>query len=152
VRCTSAPAEQEGAADVPDHLNVEVNIAKDQNAIDAGIERIAEPSRFACPECHGVLLKLLEGGRVRFRCHTGHAYSGESLVAAVDEAVEESLWIAMRALEERGLLLMHMATHAASAPDDPRMAELTARAERARRDAEIIRKLMADQDRSSSKT
>jgi len=63
----------------------------EENPIDAGLERVGEPSRFACPECHGVLLQLKEGSRFRFRCHTGHAYSVASLLAAISEGSEESL-------------------------------------------------------------
>ena len=56
-------------------LDVEVRIAREDDPIAAGVTTIGEPSTFTCPECHGVLLQLKEAGRVRFRCHTGHAYS-----------------------------------------------------------------------------
>jgi two-component system, chemotaxis family, protein-glutamate methylesterase/glutaminase len=80
-------------------VEVEVKIAKAQNPLEAGLERIGEPSRFACPECHGVLLQLKDDSRIRFQCHTGHAYTIDSLVAAISDGVGESLWNAMRSLE-----------------------------------------------------
>jgi len=104
-----APAHDKRVESIPEHVEVEVKIAKAQNPIEAGLEQIAEPSRFACPECHGVLLQLKDGSRIRFRCHTGHAYSIDSLVAAISEGVDESLWNAMRSLEEAGLLLQAIA-------------------------------------------
>ena len=60
---------------------------------------LGEPSTIACPECHGVLLQLKEGGRLRFRGHTGHAYSAESLLAEINEGVEISLWNAIRTMQ-----------------------------------------------------
>jgi two-component system, chemotaxis family, protein-glutamate methylesterase/glutaminase len=104
-----APAQKRTLETVPEHVEVEVKIAKAHNPIEAGLERIGEPSRFACPDCHGVLLQLKEGSRIRFRCHTGHAYSIDSLVAAISDGVDESLWNAMRSLEEAGLLLQAVA-------------------------------------------
>src|SRR3954468_8984076 len=89
---------------VPDETRTEVDIAKERHPTDAGLQQIAEPSPYACPECHGVLLQLKGEGPTRFRCHTGHAYSIESLMAEVDEKIDESLWNAIRALEEAVLL------------------------------------------------
>jgi hypothetical protein len=37
-----------------------------EKALDAGLEQIRSPVSFACPECHGVLLDLKDGGGARF--------------------------------------------------------------------------------------
>ncbi|MCU1587963.1 MAG: chemotaxis protein CheB, partial [Frankiales bacterium] len=60
-----------------------------------------QPSPFACPDCHGVLMEVPDPAVLRFRCRTGHAWSADSLDSEQDSAVEEALWSAVRALEER---------------------------------------------------
>jgi len=45
------------------------------------LSRIGEPSRFACPECHGVLLQLEGGSRIRFRYQTDGRAGRRSAVA-----------------------------------------------------------------------
>lgn len=90
-----------GGYTLPEPINIEVEIAKENAALEAGIEALGEPSRYACPECHGVLRQLKEGDRMRFRCHAGHAYSAEALVADMDQAIEESLWSSIRAVEDQ---------------------------------------------------
>jgi two-component system, chemotaxis family, protein-glutamate methylesterase/glutaminase len=119
-----------------------VKIAKEHNPVDAGLERIGEPSRFACPECHGVLLRFKDGTRSRFRCHTGHAYSVDSLVAAVSDGVEESLWNAVRALEEAGLLLQTLAAHVKESDHTADAQRLLDQADEARRHSEEVRQLV----------
>ena len=126
---------------VPEHMNVELKIAKGQPGIDAGLENIAQPSPYACPECHGVLMKLEQEGRVRFRCHTGHAYSVHSLLAAVNEGIDESLWNSIRCLEEGSLLLQHMSDHAAGDLNAGDAGRLSAAATQARDHAGVIREL-----------
>jgi two-component system, chemotaxis family, protein-glutamate methylesterase/glutaminase len=82
--------------------------------IDSGVDSIrtlGKPSLFTCPDCHGAMMRLRDPDRPRFRCHTGHAYSLESLAAAQQEHVEDSLWNAIRALEEQASLLEHFAEH-----------------------------------------
>ena len=64
----------------------------------------AAPSVYSCPECKGVLWEVKNEGIIRFRCRTGHAYSGDSLLAAQSDALESALWTAFRALEESGSL------------------------------------------------
>jgi two-component system chemotaxis response regulator CheB len=129
---------------IAESLEVEVKIANGTNPIDAGFEQIGEPSRYACPDCHGVLLQLKEGGRTRFRCHTGHAYSVESLLAAISDGIHESLWIAIRALEEGALLLSGIAAHLKTTHKDQDPEHLLVRAAEAHRQSDIIRKVVTE--------
>jgi two-component system chemotaxis response regulator CheB len=55
------------------------------------------------------LWEIDEGELVRFRCHVGHAYSIESLMAGQTDALELALWTAVRALEEKASLARRMA-------------------------------------------
>jgi len=142
VELTAEPAETGPESPVPTHVDVEVKIAMEHNPIDAGLERIGQPSPFACPECHGVLLQLKEGSYTRFRCHTGHAYSVESLLAAISEQIEDSLWIAIRALEEGQLLLTRLSDHLKASDNSTGAGRLQARADEARQQSDAIRKLV----------
>ena len=152
VRLTSEPRELPEEVAVPSEMEIEVNIAKEQNPVDAAVEKIGEPSSYACPECHGVLLQLKEAGRIRFRCHTGHAYSVDSLLSAVSEGVEDSLWNAIRALEEAGLLMHRMAEHLQAGHDGKEARALLQRAEEARRQSDAIRQLVTEREPLAVKT
>jgi two-component system chemotaxis response regulator CheB len=46
-----------------------------------------------------------EGGILRFRCHTGHAFSSGTLLDSSGTQVEARLWDAVRALDETVMLL-----------------------------------------------
>lgn len=73
------------------------------------------PSPLACPSCGGVLWEMEEGRLVRYRCRVGHAFSPLDLLATQEDAVEEALWSALRALEERTTLLRRMRQRAEAA-------------------------------------
>lgn len=92
-------------------LKMEVIISKQDNAFEMGIMNEGDLTPFTCPECHGVLVRLIEGKLIRFRCHTGHAYTASSLLADLSKSVEETLWQAMRGLEETTLLLNQISDH-----------------------------------------
>ena len=94
-------------------LKTEIGIAAEDSAFERGIMNIGELSPFTCPECHGVLLRLKDGNFTRFRCHTGHAFSPDALLMTVTENVEESIWSALRAMEENIMLLQHLGNHLA---------------------------------------
>jgi two-component system chemotaxis response regulator CheB len=46
------------------------------------------------------LREVKDHGLVRYRCHVGHGFSAESLLSGSDEKLEETLWSALRAIEE----------------------------------------------------
>lgn len=70
----------------------------------AALEGIGSLAGMSCPECGGALWELSETPP-RYRCHTGHAYTSTALFHAQNETVEEALWVAIRALHEKQLLL-----------------------------------------------
>jgi two-component system chemotaxis response regulator CheB len=144
VRLTTEKEKERGVPDVPDNIRIEVDIADEDNALEAGIMKLGQPSTYACPECHGVLLRIKGDGekQPRFRCHTGHAYSIKSLLAEMQEKTEDSLWNAIRAIEEHVLLLRHLAEHADSASDTAE--ELRQRADQAQQHAELVRRAVLD--------
>jgi two-component system chemotaxis response regulator CheB len=89
----------------------EIDIAAEENALKRVVMNLGELSPFACPECHGVLSKIKEGALTRFRCHTGHAYSVDTLLSFISEKIEDSLYNAIRGMDESIMLLNHIGDH-----------------------------------------
>jgi two-component system chemotaxis response regulator CheB len=69
----------------------------------------SEPVTTVCPECGGVLTERSVSGMAQWECRVGHRYSPDSLADAQGAGVEAALWAAIRALEDRELLLTRMA-------------------------------------------
>lgn len=84
----------------PRQLVVEESVASGSGGMEA-LQAIGAPSAFSCPDCGGVLFKLRDKSLVRFRCHTGHAYSARSLTATHAEGSDATLWAGLRALHEK---------------------------------------------------
>ena len=103
-----------------------------------------EPSGFTCPECHGALWEFGEGSIKSYRCRTGHEFSFESLVAIQSEHVERALWVALRALEEKAAMLRNMSTKSGGRGGAARARRLTGQAERAVREASVLRGVLND--------
>jgi two-component system chemotaxis response regulator CheB len=107
-------------------------------------------SKFTCPECHGVLVQIEEGKLVRFRCHTGHAYSFKSLLSDVNEAIDTGLWDTIRAVEERILLLRQFADDVEANGDLGAASRMRAKADLAEQKYQPLRGLVFDEDFFSS--
>jgi two-component system chemotaxis response regulator CheB len=94
---------------IPEDLIRESKIAQRVLSDLASVNSLGEQVPFNCPGCGGVLWKMNEGPMVRYRCHTGHAYTTASLLAAQNQKIEETMWIALRMFEERKNLLTTVA-------------------------------------------
>lgn len=107
MRLVAAPAAPGAAVDEVSRQRVatEVSIASRGHALRKGVMDFGRVTPQTCPECGGVLVQIREGGFTRYRCHTGHAYTGDTLLLSVTEAIEDKLWATLRALEEASLLL-----------------------------------------------
>lgn len=117
----------------------EIGVAAGDNAFASGLMQFGELTPLTCPECHGVLSKFVNGTRARYRCHTGHAFSPESLLAAVTENIEDSLYNALRGMEENVMLLNHIGDHFAEMNHSKSAAEYFKRAKDTMAKIDMIR-------------
>ncbi len=142
VGLTNKAAEEEGVNPVSERMELEVKVAREDNAFERGIMKLGEISGYTCPECHGALLQLKEGKLIRFRCHTGHAFSLNSLLVEVTKSIEDALWNVLRGIEESELLMTHMTEHLRQANDGDTAELFLQKAEEAKRRAELIRQAL----------
>jgi two-component system, chemotaxis family, protein-glutamate methylesterase/glutaminase len=105
------------------------------------------PSTFSCPDCHGTLWELRNGDLTRFRCRVGHAFTINSLAEEQAQAVENALWAAMRALEEKSALSRRLAESTFSKGVSSRLLE---QAETDHDHAELIRKILFEDNHSKT--
>jgi two-component system, chemotaxis family, protein-glutamate methylesterase/glutaminase len=84
-----------------DELDVEANLGGSSITNPEILDRIGDRSTLTCPECGGVLWRLHDDYPLRYRCHTGHAFSAISLDEGHSKSLENSIWAAVRAVNER---------------------------------------------------
>ena len=131
-----------GGAAVPEKLEIETRIALEDNALEAGVFKLGKLSPFTCPECHGLLLQIQDGQIIRFRCHTGHAYSVNSLLEDVIESVEQSLWSSVRTMDEHLLLLRHIREHVSEQEDRLTVARIGEQIQDIRQRKQLVRQAL----------
>lgn len=97
-----------GAA-IPPDIILEASIAERVVGTTEEISQLGHQVPLTCPECGGSLWEMQHGQVLRYRCHTGHAFTADALMAATQHQLEESMWVALRMLEERKNLLSSLA-------------------------------------------
>lgn len=131
-------------APAPERLRIETLIAEAGNGLQAGVMDIGKVSKYTCPDCHGVLVQIEEGRIVRFRCHTGHGFSLQTLLIEVDRAIDDGLWDTVRAVEERIMLLKQAADIADGGGNASTAGRLRRSAEETERRLEPLREVALD--------
>ncbi len=94
---------------IPQDILIEAKIAERVLSDLPSVNKIGEQVPFNCPGCGGVLWQVDKDTDLRFRCHTGHAYTAAYLLAEQTNKIEETMWTALRMFEERKNLLTEMA-------------------------------------------
>ncbi len=69
------------------------------------MDQLGDPTVFTCPTCQGTLWEMKDGDMLRYRCHVGHAFSMDSLIAEQTDSAENAIYAALRALEEKATAL-----------------------------------------------
>jgi two-component system chemotaxis response regulator CheB len=100
---------------IPEDLELEAAIAERVVGTTDSVSKLGHQVPLTCPDCGGSLWELNEGKVLRFRCHTGHAFTADSLLHNSQQGLEETLWVALRMMEERKNLLSSMAVRGAGA-------------------------------------
>jgi two-component system, chemotaxis family, protein-glutamate methylesterase/glutaminase len=139
VTLTEETIMDESRAPVSKDLEIETKIALGADAADLDVKQLGKISEFTCPDCHGSLIQLTNGNLQRFRCHTGHSFGSASLIAELTDSVEQSLWTAIRAVEERIRLLKHLAQHASDLEQTETISTLRRELEENERRADLLR-------------
>jgi len=111
-------------------------------------ERYGIPSRFACPDCGGVLWLSTEDGPLALRCEVGHAYSAGTLAELQTEEVERALWAAVRALEDKAELAALRAAGARDRAQEDVARRLVVQREASQAHAAAIREVLRLDGRS----
>lgn len=94
---------------VPEDVLIEAKIAERVLSDLSSVDKLGDQVPFNCPGCGGVLWKVGKESDLRFRCHTGHAYTAAYLLAEQTNKIEETMWTALRMFEEHKNLLTEMA-------------------------------------------
>jgi two-component system chemotaxis response regulator CheB len=139
VTLTEQPSGNGGGPAVSKQLEIETKIALGGDAAELDVKQLGEISEFTCPDCHGSLIQLTNGNLQRFRCHTGHSFGSASLAAELTDSVEQSLWTAIRAVEERVRLLKHLAQHASDLQQTEIIVSVSREIEENERRADLLR-------------
>jgi two-component system chemotaxis response regulator CheB len=132
----------------PDQLRSEINMASGREYDIDAMDGIGKLSPFTCPSCHGSLWEVFDEHVLRFRCHTGHAFSAQSLDAETGEDYENALFGALRALEENARLARTIAGRSRQHKHDLVAKIYEDKADDNDRNAQVIR-AMLDRGRAS---
>lgn len=127
-RLVGAPA-PEPAGPPPEDLVTEVAINRGEATVE-NLRAIANPSFLTCPDCGGTLAKVKKTVPLRYRCHTGHAFTALTLAKLQQDTAEQALWNSVRALVEREILLRRLAAVASATGEAAQAAAGTTEADR----------------------
>ncbi|MEU4690117.1 chemotaxis protein CheB [Actinoplanes sp. NPDC023714] len=98
-----------------------------------------KPVALGCPECGGGMYEIRTGKAVHYACHVGHSWSPQSFIAASDNGIEEALWTAVSAMQEKVTMLRSLAANAEEAGEQDAGRAYQEEADRVCRDADLIR-------------
>ncbi|MFL6633714.1 MAG: chemotaxis protein CheB [Massilia sp.] len=127
----------------PDWIDIENRITIEDSDMD-DLEQIGKLSSLTCPECNGALWEIQAKGPIRYRCHTGHAFTARVLEALQSETVEDAIWGAIRALHEQERLFSKLAEQALRSGQQGGAAEYQAMAAQARAHSQALRDVIAE--------
>jgi two-component system, chemotaxis family, protein-glutamate methylesterase/glutaminase len=135
---------------IPRQICVEAAIAAQELGDMASQQQWGELCPVTCPECGGALWQVADGDLLRYRCHVGHAYTADAMLAAQSDETERLLSRLLRFHRERAALTRRMASQERAHQRRGLADELDARARGYEEDAAIIEGLLSRGDGASA--
>lgn len=112
VQLSKEPAAAEEDYPVTEEIEIESRIAEQQmntQELLEHVEAIGRRTTYTCPECNGSIWQIGQEYPLRFRCHIGHSFTGSVFLSEQAQNLENALWSAVRAMEEKVTFSRQMA-------------------------------------------
>lgn len=93
---------------VPEGIAMEAEIAERTRSEIGKEQSLGHLVPVSCPDYNGPLWQVETDHLERYRCHVGHGFTARALIASPDKTLEQALWAAMRAMEERANMALLM--------------------------------------------
>jgi two-component system, chemotaxis family, protein-glutamate methylesterase/glutaminase len=112
VHLANHPAAEEKSYPVTKEIDIESNIAEqamNTQELLENVEKIGTRTTYTCPECNGSIWQIGTEEPLRFRCHIGHSFTADIFLSEQTQNIENALWSAVRAMEEKVTFSRQMA-------------------------------------------
>ncbi|RWB57081.1 chemotaxis protein CheB [Mesorhizobium sp.] len=126
----------------PPGARLEAAIAAQEHSTMKNEDRLGELSVFTCPECHGPLWEIEDGDMLRYRCHTGHAFTADAVMEAQAIEADEILWSLLRSHQQRAEFARRMAERQKTQHRSELASEFGKRAKEYEADAALIERIL----------
>ncbi|MDX8523661.1 chemotaxis protein CheB [Mesorhizobium sp. MSK_1335] len=126
----------------PAAVRLEAAIAAQEHSTMKDEDRLGQLSVFTCPECHGPLWEIEDGDMLRYRCHTGHAFTADAVMEAQATEADEILWSLLRSHQQRAEFARRMAERQRTKDRSGLAAEFVKRAQEYDSDAALIGRIL----------
>jgi two-component system chemotaxis response regulator CheB len=157
VQLAGHAAEGQAASETREEPELPAWMAVENRMLDEGVgmeelDRIGSRVPLTCPECGGAIWQVNHSKPLRYRCHTGHAFTARVLEALQGSELEEAMWAGVRALHEQEqlFLLMHRQSQAyrsGTRGKGEARDEYLLKAEQAREQGKLLRELITARQR-----
>ncbi|MGN6303606.1 MAG: chemotaxis protein CheB [Mesorhizobium sp.] len=128
--------------EIPYRIRLETAIAAQEHGTMKTEDRLGDLSVFVCPECHGPLWEIQDGPMLRYRCHTGHAFTSDAMMEAQDLEAEQMLWSLLRAHQQRAELARRLSEKETRNERHDIASQLLERAKDYQADADLVEQII----------
>ncbi|SAK99532.1 chemotaxis protein CheB [Caballeronia calidae] len=149
ARCIQAAVRGKSSSEASEGTQMNKRVFEQEARIAANglsdpetLDEVGERSALTCPDCGGALWRIRDDHPMRYRCHTGHAFTGLSLEEGIESRSEVAVWSAIRAVHERVIFAKERQRWAERAGNQEQIDIERARIDEAERLAELLRETM----------